>query len=130
MAEIHESLGKLSEVFGIASKETLPILKKAHKLFLEIHPEVVIVPRLGEKSIAYGLGPKKNSEAYCYLIAYKTHVNLGFFHGSRLGADDLLEGTGPLMRHLKLNSIEDLSKPVVKRLIKAALKDRRASLPK
>jgi hypothetical protein len=130
MAEIHESLGKLSEVFGIASKETLPILKKAHKLFLEIHPEVVIVPRLGEKSIAYGLGPKKNSEAYCYLIAYKTHVNLGFFHGSRLGAEDLLEGTGPLMRHLKLNSVEDLSKPVVKRLIKAALKDRRANLPK
>jgi hypothetical protein len=117
-------------VFGIASKETLPILKKAHKLFLEIHPEVVIVPRLGEKSIAYGLGPKKNSEAYCYLIAYKTHVNLGFFHGSRLGAEDLLEGTGPLMRHLKLNSVEDLSKPVVKRLIKAALKDRRANLPK
>jgi hypothetical protein len=130
MAEIHESLGKLSEVFGIASKETLPILKKAHKLFLEIHPEAVIVPRLGEKSISYGLGPKKNSEAYCYLIAYKTHVNLGFFHGSRLGADDLLEGTGPLMRHLKLNSLEDLSKPVVKRLIKAALKDRRANLPK
>ena len=130
MAEIHESLGKLSEVFGIASRETLPILKKAHKLFLDIHPEAVIVPRLGEKSISYGLGPKKNSEAYCYLIAYKTHVNLGFFHGSRLGADDLLEGTGPLMRHLKLNSLEDLSKPVVKRLIKAALKDRRANLPK
>ena len=130
MAEIHESLGKLSDLFAAASKETLPILKKAHKLLLEIHPEAVIVPRLGEKSISYGLGPKKNSEAYCYLIAYKTHVNLGFFHGSRLGADDLLEGTGPLMRHLKLTSVEDIGKPVVQRLIKAALKDRRANLPK
>jgi hypothetical protein len=130
MAEIHESLGKLSEVFAAASKETRAILKKAHKLFLEIHPEVVIVPRLGEKSISYGLGPKKNSEAYCYLIAYKTHVNLGFFHGSRLGADDLLEGTGPLMRHLKLHSAQDLGKPEVEKLIKAALKDRRANLPK
>ena len=130
MAEIHESLGKLSDLFAAASKETLPILKKAHKLLLEIHPEAVIVPRLGEKSISYGLGPKKNSEAYCYLIAYKTHVNLGFFHGSRLGADDLLEGTGPLMRHLKLSSVEDIGKPVVQRLIKAALKDRRANLPK
>jgi hypothetical protein len=130
MAEIHESLGKLSDLFAAASKETLPILKKAHKLLLEIHPEAVIVPRLGEKSISYGLGPKKNSEAYCYLIAYKTHVNLGFFHGSRLGADDLLEGTGPLMRHLKLSSVEDIGKPVIQRLIKAALKDRRANLPK
>jgi hypothetical protein len=130
MAEIHESLGKLSDLFAAASKETLPILKKAHKLLLEIHPQAVIVPRLGERSISYGLGPKKNSEAYCYLIAYKTHVNLGFFHGSRLGADDLLEGTGPLMRHLKLSSVEDIGKPVVQRLIKAALKDRRANLPK
>jgi hypothetical protein len=130
MAEIHESLGKLSEVFAAATKESLPILKKAHKLLLEIHPEAVIVPRLGERSISYGLGPKKNSEAYCYLIAYKTHVNLGFFHGSRLNADDLLEGTGPLMRHLKITSAEDLQNSKVQKLIKAALKDRRANLPK
>jgi hypothetical protein len=130
MAEIHESLGKLSEVFAAATKETLPILKKAHKLLLEIHPEAVIVPRLGERSISYGIGPKKNSEAYCYLIAYKTHVNLGFFHGSRLNADDLLEGTGPLMRHLKISSAEDLQNSKVQKLIKAALKDRRANLPK
>ena len=130
MAEIHESLGKLSEVFAAATKESLPILKKAHKLLLEIHPEAVIVPRLGERSISYGLGPKKNSEAYCYLIAYKTHVNLGFFHGSRLNADDLLEGTGPLMRHLKISSSEDLQNSKVQKLIKAALKDRRANLPK
>ena len=130
MAEIHESLGKLSDLFAAASKETLPILKKAHKLLLEIHPDVVIVPRLGERSISYGLGPKKNSEAYCYLIAYKSHVNLGFFHGSRLGADDLLEGTCQLMRHLKISSLEDLKNPKIGKLIKAALKDRRANFPK
>jgi hypothetical protein len=130
VAEIHESLGKLSDLFAAASKETLPILKKAHKLLLEIHPDVVIVPRLGERSISYGLGPKKNSEAYCYLIAYKSHVNLGFFHGSRLGADDLLEGTGQLMRHLKISSLEDLNNPKIGKLIKAALKDRRANFPK
>jgi hypothetical protein len=130
MAEIHESLGKLSDLFAAAGKETLPILKKAHKLLLEIHPEVVIVPRLGERSISYGLGPKKNSEAYCYLIAYKSHVNLGFFHGSRLDADDILEGSGPLMRHLKIASLGDLDNPKVQRLIKAALKDRKATLAK
>jgi hypothetical protein len=130
MAEIHESLGKVSEVFAAATKETLPILKKAHKLFLELHPDVVIVPRLGEKSIAYGFGPKKNSEAYCYLIAYQSHVNLGFFHGSRLGADDILEGTGPFMRHLKIASLKELESPKVKKLIKAALKERKTNLTK
>lgn len=130
MAEIHESLGKISEVFAVATKETLPILKKAHKLFLELHPDVTIVPRLGERSISYGFGPKKNSEAYCYLIAYKSHVNLGFFHGSRLGADDILEGTGPLMRHLKVASLKELESPKVTKLIKAALKERKTYLAK
>jgi hypothetical protein len=128
MAEIHESMGKLSEVYAAATKETLPILKKAHKLLLDIHPRVVIVPRLGERSISYGMGPKKNSEAYCYLIAYKSHVNLGFFHGSRLGSDDILEGTGPLMRHLKIASLTDLDSPRVHKLIRAALKDRKENL--
>lgn len=130
MAEIHESLGKLSEVFATASPLTLPIIKRAHKLFIEIHPAVVIVPRLGERSICYGVGQKKNSEAYCYLIAYKTHVNLGFIHGSRLGADDVLEGTGPLMRHIKIATVDQLASPKLQKLIRAALKDRRTSLPK
>ena len=57
-------------------------------------------------------------------------MNLGFFHGSRLGADDLLEGTGQLMRLLKISSLEDLKKPKIGKLIKAALKDRRANFPK
>ena len=130
MATIHNSLGTLAELFGTASKETLPILKKAHELILSIHPETVIVPRLGERSICYGVGPKKLSESYCYLIAYKNHVNLGFIHGSRLNADDVLQGTGPLMRHLKISSVAELASPKIKKLITAALKDRRAAQPK
>jgi hypothetical protein len=47
-----------------------------------------------------------------------------------LGADDLLEGTGQLMRHLKISSLEDLKNPKIGKLIKAALKDRRANFPK
>jgi hypothetical protein len=47
-----------------------------------------------------------------------------------LGADDLLEGTGPLMRHLKIASLGDLDNPKTRRLIKAALKDRKTNLPK
>ena len=128
MASIESSLGTLAQLFGTASPKTLPIVKKAHELLLSLDPDVVIVPRLGERSICYGVGPKKLSESYCYLIAYKNHVNLGFIHGSRLGADDLLEGTGPLMRHLKISSVEELSSPKIKKLIVAALKDRRAAL--
>lgn len=128
MAKLHESLGSLEDLFGAASEEVLPILKKAHKLIVSLHPDVEIVPRLGEKSISYGLGPKKMSEAYCYLMPFKTHVNLGFFHGSVIDPKSELSGTGAKMRHLKITSAKELDSPQVKAFLKAALRERRAAL--
>ncbi len=41
--------------------------------------------------------------AFAYVGVYKTHVNIGFFHGAAL-ADPagLLQGTGKYMRHVKV----------------------------
>jgi hypothetical protein len=104
------------------------LVKKAHKLILSIHPDTVIVPRLGEKSICYGLGPKKMSESYCYLIPFKDYLNLGFFHGTTIDPTGVLEGTGAKMRHIKIYSAKDLENPKVTKFIKAALKERKAAL--
>ncbi len=128
MSELHESLGTLEELFGVANPKMAPIVKKAHKLILSIHPAAVIVPRLGDKAICYGLGPMKMSEAYCYLIPFKEHVNLGFFHGLAIDPDGVLEGTGAKMRHLKISSVDELSSPKVTKFIKAALKERKGAL--
>jgi hypothetical protein len=128
MADVHESLGTLEDLFGVANPKMAPIVKKAHKLILSIHPDAAIVPRLGEKSICYGFGPKKMSESYCYLIPFKDYVNLGFFHGVAIDPDGVLEGTGAKMRHIKISSAEQLSSPKVSKFIKAALKERKAAL--
>lgn len=44
--------------------------------------------------------------AFAYVNAFTAHVNVGFFHGAEL-ADPagLLEGTGKLMRHVKIRPI-------------------------
>ena len=128
MAEVHESLGTIEDVFATASPKTLPVIKKAHKLLLALHPAAVVVPRAKEKSIAYGFGTKKMSEAYCYLMPFKEHINLGFFHGTKIDPKGELEGTGANMRHLKIESIEDLSSARVSRFVKAAMKERKAFL--
>jgi hypothetical protein len=128
MAVVHESLGTLEELFGVANPKMTPIVKKAHKLVLSIHPDAVIVPRLGEKSISYGLGSKKNSESYCYLIPFKEHVNLGFFFGVDIDPNGALQGSGSKMRHIKISEVEQLSSPEVTKFIKAALKERKAAL--
>lgn len=128
MATVDESLATLDELFEIPNPKVLPLLKKAHKLILSIHPDVVIVPRLGEKSICYGVGPKKMSESYCYLIPFKDYLNLGFFHGTAIDPADVLEGTGAKMRHIKIHSAKDLESPKVAKFIKAALAERKKAL--
>ena len=41
--------------------------------------------------------------AFAYVNVFKAHVNLGFYHGSKLRDEsNLLEGTGKRMRHVKL----------------------------
>ena len=58
-----------------------------------------------------------------WLKAYKTYVNLGFWRGVELtDPKGLLEGTGDLMRHVKINSLEDLNKPAITKFAKQAAK--------
>jgi len=123
---VEKSLGTIQEVFAKASPTSLPILKAAHRFLVEIDPNVVIVPRPGEKSLSYGVGVRKNSEAYCYLIPFKEHVNFGFFYGTEIDSDGILEGTGAKMRHLKIRNLADLKNPKLKRLVQIAIKDRLA----
>ena len=125
--KVEKSLGTIQEVFAKASPTSLPILKAAHRFLVEIDPNVVIVPRPGEKSLSYGVGVRKNSEAYCYLIPFKEHVNFGFFYGTEIDSDGILEGTGAKMRHIKIRNLADLENPKLKRLVQKAIKDRIAN---
>lgn len=87
------------------------------------------VVRLGDRAATYGLGPKKMSEAYCYVLPYERWVNLGFFRGAELpDPDRLLEGTGAMMRHAKIRSLEAAGTPAVRALIEAALEERTVAL--
>jgi hypothetical protein len=64
-----------------------------------------------------------------YVNAFKSHVNVGLFHGAAL--DDraaLLEGTGKRMRHVKLTAGRELNGVALTALIDAAYRDIRARL--
>lgn len=121
---VYEALGTIDEVFAKASPTSLPLIKAAHEYLITLHPAAVVVPRLGEKSIAYGIGVKKMSEAYCYLIPFKDYVNLGFFHGASIDSDGVLQGTGVKLRHTKISSLSDLESHKLKQLVLKAIEDR------
>jgi hypothetical protein len=59
-----------------------------------------------------------------YVNSFKTHVNVGFFHGAMLeDPAGLLEGSGKRMRHVKLNPGRDSNAAALGNLIDAAYLD-------
>ena len=62
--------------------------------------------------------------AFGYVNAFKAHVNVGFFRGAELpDPKGLLEGTGKVMRHVKLSPEREVDATALTKLIKAAYTD-------
>jgi len=67
--------------------------------------------------------------AFAYVDAFRSHVNVGFFHGAELpDPNGLLEGVGKFMRHVKLRPGEVVDVTALSVLIDAAYTDAKARL--
>jgi hypothetical protein len=67
--------------------------------------------------------------AFAYVNAFSAHVNVGFFRGAQLpDPRGLLEGTGKLMRHVKLRPQSDIDATALMTLVEAAYTDMRRRL--
>src|SRR5215472_15544393 len=62
--------------------------------------------------------------AFAYVNAFRSHVNVGFFRGAEI-ADPKgpLEGTGKVMRHVKLRPGHDFDATALTRLVETAYTD-------
>ena len=64
-----------------------------------------------------------------YVNSFKSHLNVGFFHGAVLkDPSGLLEGSGKRMRHVKLKPGHELNAAALSELIDAAYLDIKARL--
>lgn len=92
-------------------------------MILDAHPEATVLVWPAHKIIRFGLGPKKMTEHYAYLAVHPGHVNLGLYHGARLGGTEVkLEGTGKSLRHVKVRTLAETKAPVLGSLAHAARK--------
>lgn len=123
--------GTFEELLDITEPALHPIVHRLREIITTIDPDYVEVVRLGDRAATYGVGPKKMSEGYTYILPHKKWVNLGFFSGATLpDPDGLMEGTGAKMRHVKIHSLEDAEKPATRTLITESLKERKEALGK
>lgn len=83
--------------------------------------------RLGDNAATYGVGPKKMTDGYAYIMPMRGYINLGFYQGAVLADPQrLLEGTGKGLRHVKIRSLAEANRPAVRALVAAALARRRS----
>ena len=123
-----DRLGTFAEVAAQAG-DLRPVLEAARALAQDVHPDALETASRREGSVSWGFPGGNKAHAYAYAMAYRAHVNLGFFQGVHLpDPDGLLEGTGKALRHVKLRSPEAAMSPAVRELMIAARDERRAAL--
>lgn len=117
-------LGTWDDVVNGHEASVVELATRLRDLVIELDPDVVEVPRAGEGSVAYGVGEKKMSEAYCYLMPQRDRVNLGFYHGVDVpDPARVMEGSGARLRHVKVRAGEP-STDVLRDLLIAARTER------
>jgi hypothetical protein len=114
-----------NEIVSKVSPHARQLAERARSLIQTVYPAVVEVPWPKQRVIGYGVGPKKMSEHFCYLSVSRDHINVGFMYGAELpDPEKLLEGSGKLLRHVRITQLEQLSNPALRELMEVASRHR------
>jgi len=127
--QVDPRLGTFEAVAGAAAPKLAAILSAVRALVADLHPDAMEFASVRERSVSWGYGQSKMTTGYAYVMPHAAHVNLGFFQGIHLpDPENLLEGTGKVLRHLKLKTAADVDRPAVRALLIAARDERRRAL--
>lgn len=93
------------------------ITKTLRKVILNSSPKL-------EEEFKWSMPNYSYDGLVCYLQTAQKHVNLGFQKGNELqkkDIDNLLQGTGKTMRHIRIKKIEDIKPEAITSLIQEAM---------
>ena len=119
--------GGQAELKKIIAKQSPQMAKLAKAVLAKLRPrfpgavELVYDKRRG---MVVGFCPDEHASNVINSIAvYSKWINLYFFEGDTLpDPDGLLQGTGNMVRSIRITSADDLDRPAVKALLAEALK--------
>ena len=86
--------GTFEELLAGVEPELAAIARRLRALIRAVDKGAVETVRLGDNAATYGVGPRKMSDGYAYIMPMRGYVNLGFYQGALLADPKrLLEGT-------------------------------------
>lgn len=112
-------------VIAESSDHVQTLARAVRDLVYDVLPGTVEVVWAKQGSVGWGIGPKKYTEQFAYLMPFKKHVTLGFYRGGDLpDPDGLLPTSGGRqvggtlsMRSLKLTTLEEVRRPALRELV-------------
>ena len=108
------------ELYNLHNPTVRPLVAGARELVVSVWPDAFEQVDAKDRMLHYGTGPRM-SEQVMYIAGFTSHANLGFIKGAHLpDPHGLLDGTGKGMRHVKLRTPEDFSRPGMRELVRAA----------
>jgi hypothetical protein len=116
--------GTFEALLDRTTPDLAAIGRRLREAIFAVDPAAVETVRLGDNAATYGVGPKKMTEGYAYIMPMRGYVNLGFYQGASL-KDARLEGTGKGLRHVKIRSLDEASDRALRGLLAAALAARK-----
>ena len=128
MAELPKAAqGTFAELLAGVEPDLAAIARRLRTMIRDVDANVVETVRLGDHAATFGVGPKKMTDGYAYIMPMRGYVNLGFYQGAVLAdPKQLLEGTGKGLRHVKIRTLAEADRPAVRALVAAALARRRS----
>jgi hypothetical protein len=75
-----------------------------------------------KESIKWAQPVYEDNGPFCYIRAFKNHVNFGFWRGVDLPDEaGILEGSGDKMRHVKVTGLQDIREGIFRDLVREAV---------
>jgi hypothetical protein len=73
-------------------------------------------------AIGFSFTGKPLKDGFCHIVAYSSHINLGFNRGALLpDPNRVLMGKGKSIRHVTIRDQEELERPFIRRYLQAAM---------
>ena len=120
--------GSFGELLAGVEPGLAAIARRLRTIIRAVDASTVETVRLGDNAATYGVGPKKMTDGYAYIMPMRGYINLGFYQGAVLAdPETLLEGTGKGLRHVKIRSLAEANRRAVRALVAMALARRRGA---
>ncbi len=106
------------EILTDSSPRVQDLATRTQVLIRDVMPDFVEVPWPRQRVVGYGVGPRKTSEHFCYITFHTspstktTSTSVSTTAPSSPDPEGSLQGSGKLLRHVKITTLEDLSNPL------------------